>query len=363
MAKLFETTVLNGLSIKNRLIRSATWEGMAEKDGAPRPELAELMARLAEGDVGLIISSHAYVTVEGQGSPLQLGNYGDHLLPGLTRLASAVHDAGGKTMLQLAHAGCRAPKRLTGTIALGPSVPEDPKNPPSREMTVDDIHAVTAAFTAGALRAGKAGFDGVQVHAAHGYLFSQFLSPFYNKREDAYGGTIENRARFLLETVRAIRAAMGADFPLLVKMNSEDFLDDGLTRSEMLSAAEMLQNAGVDAIELSGGTSASGNLGPVRAGKIEPGENEGYYRGAAAEYKAKMNIPLILVGGIRSYATAEQLVSQNLADYIALCRPLIREPRLVKRWQAGDRTPAACVSCNLCFRPALTGKGLYCAAE
>lgn len=358
MPGLFETTTLNRMTLKNRFIRSATWEGKAGKGGVCTPSLIDMMARLVTGGVGLIISGHAYVSPEGQASPWQLGVHTDEMLPDLARMADAVHDKNGKIILQLAHSGCRAPKKFAGGNAMGPSAP-GPDEPASfREMTVEDIRSLSGAFVRGAVRARTAGFDGIQLHAAHGYLLSQFLSPYYNRRVDEYGGGIENRARFLLEVVGAIRREVGVDFPVLVKMNSEDFLNNGMTRDEMLRVAGMLEEIGIDAIELSGGTGESGELGPVRKG-----EREIYYREAAREFKERIKVPLVLVGGIRSYDEAGGLVSEKITDYISLCRPLIREPDLVNRWRSGDTGRAACISCNLCFRPAYTGKGIYCVAE
>ena len=230
-------------------------------------------------------------------------------------------------------------------------------------MTSEDIDAVTQAFAAAAVRARTAGFDAVQIHAAHGYLLSQFLSPFFNKRNDEYGGSIENRARLAVEVLKAVRSAVGADFPLLIKLNAEDFLPGGLTLEDMIRTAVMLEGDGIDAIELSGGTFLSGKHGPSRQGKPGPGEPEAYYEAAARLYKEKVRVPLVLVGGIRTFETAERLVTEGVCDYVALCRPLIREPGLVNRWKSGDTGPAACVSDNGCFQPGFQGKGVYCVVE
>jgi len=221
MPKLFEKTMINSLGLKNRFVRSATWEGMAHTDGSCSRRLIDLMVELAGGGVGLIISSHAYVSPEGQASFRQIGAYGDELLPGLTRLAQAVHDNGAKVVLQLAHAGCHADTALTGQQPMGPS---DSKNDPGeacREMSVAEIEQTVIAFGQGAARAKRAGFDGVQIHAAHGYLLSQFLSPFYNKRRDHYGGSIANRSRIVLDVLESIRNQTDKYFPVMIKMNSE----------------------------------------------------------------------------------------------------------------------------------------------
>ncbi|MDF1591211.1 MAG: NADH:flavin oxidoreductase [Desulfobacterales bacterium] len=359
MPILFEKTRINSLALKNRFVRSATWEGMAHKDGACSRRLIDLMAELARGGVGLIISSHAFVLPQGQASPWQVGAYGDELLPGLTRLAQAVHDNGGKILLQLAHAGCHADTELTGQPPMGPSALNNDPGESCREMNVAEIDQTVIAFGRAAARAKRAGFDGVQIHAAHGYLLSQFLSPFYNKRTDHYGGSIANRSRIVLDVLKSIRNQTDNHFPVMIKMNSEDYLETGLTMSEMLQTAKRLQQAGIDAVELSGGTKFSGKLNPIRSGKINP-ENEAFYKEAAGAFKESISVPLLLVGGIRSYGVAQGLVEAGLADYISLCRPLIREPGLVKRWQSGDTGKSMCRSDNLCFRPAREGKGIYC---
>ena len=362
--ELFEESVINTLRLKNRFVRSATWEGLATEQGGCTPQLTDLMAQLAANDIGLIITGHAYVSREGQAGPWQLGVYADELMPGLTQMTDAVHRQGGKIVLQLAHAGCRASFELTGATPLGPSG-ASPSNDPQkcREMTHDEIQNIVECFAEAAYRGQQCGFDGVQIHAAHGYLLSQFLSPFYNKRTDEFGGSVENRARIVLAVLKAIRSKVGPRFPVLIKMNSEDFVDQGLSVDEMVQVAAMLENAGIDAIELSGGTADSGKLTPVRPGKIASEDQEVYYRQAAELYKQTVKVPLILVGGVRSYHVAENLVKTGLADYVSICRPLIREPDLIKRWHRGDRSRSTCLSDNLCFKPIQAGEGIYCYTE
>ncbi|MCP4353055.1 MAG: NADH:flavin oxidoreductase [Desulfobacterales bacterium] len=360
MSKLFETTSINNMTLQNRFVRSATWEGMANDDGSGTTRLADYMKELARGGLGLIITGHAYVTRGGQASLKQLGAYSDELLPGLNEITEAVRKQGGKIVLQLAHAGCHAASNLSGLEPVGPSVMENENCPVCREITQDDIRRIVNAFRQGASLAERSGFDGVQIHGAHGYLLSQFLSPYYNKREDEYGGAIENRARIILEILKGIRAEVRDKYPVMIKMNSEDFLDNGLSVEEMLQVAELLEKSGIDAIELSGGTSMSGKYNPVRRTRFDSEEKEVFYKSAAERYKEKIRVPLMLVGGIRSYNVAEQLVNKGTADYIALCRPLIREPHLINRWKSGDTAKATCLTDNNCFKPAMEGKGLYC---
>ncbi|MBI2353735.1 MAG: NADH:flavin oxidoreductase [Deltaproteobacteria bacterium] len=359
MGTLFETTRINAMELANRFVFSATWLGLADEDGHSTARQAEYLAEIARRGVGLIITGHACVTPEGKAGPRQTAACDDRFLPGLKAMAAAVHDARGKVVLQISHAGCYAPAGLTGLDLVGPSPPDATEFPNCRELTVAGIGQIVAAFGQSAARARKAGFDGVQIHAAHGYLLSQFLSPYFNKRTDSYGGSIENRARIVIETLRAIRGAVGADFPVLIKMNAEDFVRGGLTVEEMLRVAALLEQAGIDAIEMSGGTIASGALIPIRAGVLER-EGEAYYREAAARFKEVSGVPLLLVGGIRSFEVCEELVGKGRADYISLSRPLICEPDLIERWKSGDTGKSACISCNGCLKSGMRGRGVSC---
>jgi len=359
MSILFDTTKMNNMILKNRFVRSATWEGMATGDGFCTPELTRLMEALAEGRVGMIITGHAYVQRDGQAGPGQLGIYCDEQVEGLRQMTGAVHHAGGKIVLQLAHAGCQAVTQLTGHPAKGPSSPAGEPDGDVREMTRDQIRQMVESFGDGARRALEAGFDGVQIHAAHGYLLNQFLSPYFNKRTDEYGGSPENRYRLIVQIYRRVRAIAGKDYPVLIKLNSEDFLPDGFSLDEMIRLSGVLEKEGIDAIEMSGGTRYSGKYIFSRPGKIAP-EDEAYYRKAAIRYKQQIHVPLILVGGIRSFPVAEALVNDGVADYISLCRPLICEPDLIRRWESGDLRSAVCISDNLCYGPAREGKGIFC---
>ncbi len=362
MTDLFDTTQINGMTLANRFVRSATWEGMAADDGAVTPRLTETVTKLAEGGVGLIISGHAYVAPEGQAGPKQMGIYKDELIPVLRSMTDAVHRAGGKMVAQLAHAGTFAAETLTQTPPRAVSVFDGLAKTPRHELTSEDIQHLVTAYVQAAERAKAAGFDGVQVHAAHGYLFSQFLSPAYNRRQDAYGGPVENRSRALCETVAAVRRAVGPDFPVLVKINAWDDVDSGLTLDDSVETAKFLVEAGIDAIEVSGGFLTSKTRSPSRLGINSP-EKEACFQAGAAAFKQALDIPVILVGGIRSLDKARELVAGGVADYISLCRPLIREPGLINRWRSGDTRPALCNSDNLCFRPAFKGEGIYCVTE
>lgn len=350
------------MKLTNRFVRSATWEGMGSEGGVCTPGLIELMVQLAQGGVGLIITSHAYIRTDGQASPWQLGVYEDELIRGLREMTSGVHEHGSRIALQITHGGLFANPKFTGQKPMAPSLTRDFIKSPAQEMSGKDIQAIVECFSQAARRAKEANFDAVEIHAAHGYLLSQFLSPAFNQRKDAYGGTVGNRAKLLLDVLQELRATLGPKFPILVKINSQDFLDGGLTVEESIQVGALLQQGGIDAIELSGGTIVSGKLGPSRRG-VNSEEKEAYFWEAAKAFKDRLCVPLILVGGIRSYRVAEQLVEENYADYIAMSRPFIREPALVNRWASGDLRRAACLSDNQCFGPARAGDGIYCVVE
>jgi len=362
MSKLFESTTINGMNLPNRFIRSATWEGLATTDGTVTPRLIKKYSDLAKGGMGLIISSHTYVSKAGQASPWQLGIYKDELIPGLKELTSAVHKNGGKILLQLAHAGNYAEEKVTKQPSLVVSKFERLAETERQEITQDDISKLIRAYTVAAERSKKADFDGIQIHSAHGYLLSQFLSPVFNKRQDEYGGSIDNRARIHLEIYQSVRKAVGNDFPILIKINCGDFVENGLDITESIQIAKLIDSAGFDAIELSGGFIKTGKLSPSRTGINSP-EKEAYFQKHARKIKNKISIPLILVGGMRSFEITEKIILEGTADYISMSRPFIREPGLINRWKSGDREKAKCISDNLCFNPGFEGKGVYCVTK
>lgn len=361
MVSLFDITTINGMTISNRFVRSATWEGMANEDGTVTPQLIDLMVHLAKGGVGLLITGLAAVRQDGQTSFRNMGIYRDDQLPGLTQMTNAIHQAGGKVAIQLVHGGVHSNPQLTGTQPMGPSIMSTDQGPICRAMTKKDIDAIIMGFQVAAIRAQQAGFDAIQLHGAHGFLMSQFLSPFYNHRSDRYGGTVPNRARFVLEVYQAVREAVGTQYPIMIKMNATDFQDTGVTTDDVLQTAQLFQDVGMDNIELSGGTAwASRILRDLDRYCVRTVHEEAYYRDVAKRYKADITVPLVLTGGIRTYETAQHIVEQGIADYIGLSRPLIREPALVNRWKSGDTRRSSCVSDNACFKPALEGKGIQC---
>ena len=274
------------------------------------------MAELARGGVGLIISGHSHVVKEGQALDRQMGIYADALIDGLQRVTAAVHENGGLIAVQLAHAGQRGVGKDEYN-ALGPSDLIHDGMKKAAAMTEDDIKRTVKAFGDAAERAVRSGFDAVQIHAAHGYLLSQFLAPCSNRRSDTYGGRVENRARLLIEVYQEVRARVGTAYPVLIKINSEDFIEDGFTVKDMITVVKMLEKLGLDGVEMSGGTFASGKFIPSRIGTSTSVEKEIYYKDAARSFKKEIGLPLILVGGFLTYASAEDVVNSGLADYVA----------------------------------------------
>jgi 2,4-dienoyl-CoA reductase-like NADH-dependent reductase (Old Yellow Enzyme family) len=359
MKKVFEEAAIGNMLLPNRFVRSATWAGMATEKGNVTEGLTMLMERLAEGKVGLIMTGHAFVHPGGQAGPWQLGIYDDSQIPGLERMVERMHDHGSRVCCQLAHSGVQGSADVLGKAPKGPSAMENAFGQKGEAMDKSEIDEVVSAYAQAASRAREAGFDCVQIHAAHGYLISEFLSPFFNKRDDEYGGSFENRARLLMEVYRAVRKAVGERYPVLIKINCRDFTEPEFTPKEMRKVCAMLDKEGLDAVEMSGGNPFAAPKIPVRKGKAGR-EKEAWYLEYAREFKEECGMPLILVGGIRSYGMAEKLIENGECEFIALSRPLIREPHLVKRWKEGNLDDATCISCNSCFKGIMAGKGLYC---
>lgn len=363
MARLFEPVEINGVRLSNRILRSATWEGMCNQEGRPGVKLRDLYGVLARGGAGLIITGYTFVRPEGRQTPGKMGIYTDEFKGDFVRLADTVHEEGGLIAVQLVHAGGQTDTMMAGRRPLAPSSIETKQFPEKPvEISPDEIGEIVNAFGEAAFRVKDWGFDAVQLHGAHGYLINQFLSPLTNRRSDEYGGSIENRCRFLMEVYGKVREAVGKTFPVLIKINANDNLEGGLSEDDALHAAKALSGAGIDAIEVSAGTTVSGELSPSRV-KIDRPEKEAYNLDMARRIKESVTCPVIVVGGIRSWEVAESSVGQDGVDLVAMCRPFIREPALPLRWKEGDRRPAECISCNGCFRPGFKEGGIYCAAE
>ena len=371
MSKLLinEPKEIGNILIKNRLVRSATFERMASEDGSVNNELVEFYKVLAKGGVGLIVTGLSYVHASGHGYYNQIGIDRDDLIPGLKRISDTIHENGDgcKAVIQLAHNG-----RQSFMIDLEPIAPsailEPMSNKMPRKMTIDEIKEVIIAFAEATRRAKEAGFDAIQLHAAHGYLLSEFLSPHTNKRIDEYGGSIENRTRIIKEIYNEIVKRVGKDFPILIKINADDYLEDGINIHDSKKIASILSKMGFAAIEISGGMwevtlRSKEELGwmpamlPESRVDILSKNEEAYHLPYAKEIKPVINKPLILVGGLRSLEVIEEILKEGNADFIALSRPLIREPDLPNKWFKGiGELKSECISCNGCVGSVLQGK-------
>ena len=275
MKTLFDQTDINGMVLKNRIVRSATWEGMCEEDGRPTEKLVNCYRDLARGGTGLVISGYTFVRPDGKQMPGKMGIHTDAFGPALQELSSAVHDEGGRICIQLVHAGGQTDSANAGRQPFAPSavqVDQYPEMP--MELPVEEIEEIENSFADAAKRAKDFGFDSVQLHGAHGYLINQFLSPLTNCRTDNYGGSIENRSRFLFEVYGKVRQAVGDEYPVMIKLNGADNLDGGLNIDDSVYVAGKLSDAGIDAIEVSAGTPASGDESPARV-KIDNTDKRG----------------------------------------------------------------------------------------
>ena len=387
MSIMFQPVHIGPMGLKNRFVHSATHEVMATDDGKVTDALTNRYKNLAKGEVGLIIPGHMYVHPLGQATYGQTSIHADEMIPGLKRLAAVVHENGGKICFQLSHGGRQTPKAQIGTRPWAPSSRgRDPVSlDKARHMTEAMIEEVIEAFAAAAARAAEAGADAVQIHAAHGFLVNEFLSPFFNKRKDRWGGSDENRFRFPAEIVRRIKSRLPESMAVLVKMNTNDYTPSkGIEPKLAAVYAKWLTQIGVDAIEVSCGTyyTFHGLRGDIPVAEMAAGlpawmrpvakvklrfqkkDNTfvpAYNLAAAKRIKPEMGgTPLILVGGMRKLAEMADVVESGHADLISMSRPFIREPFLVKRFREKKTAEAACISCNKCFAAMFNDMPIKC---
>jgi len=346
MKTLFDTTQIKGLTLDNRLVRAATWERMANEDGTVTQELIDLYESLAKGEAGLIITGYAFIMDNEQPNPKMMGMSNDSFIPGYKQLVDTVHKYNTGIIMQLAYGGTQTRYETENREIWGPSRVKHPKTDVvAKEMTQEDISNLIDAFANAALRAKKSGFDGIELHSAHGYLLSQFLSPNFNHRTDKYGGSLDNRMRIICEIYEQTRSLVGDDFLILIKINASDFTDGGFTYEECQYVCQRLAQVGFDAIELSGPT-------PPDAKKKDQSVLAKY----AAHLASIINIPVISVGKHRDYNLMTQILNQSEIEYFSMSRPFIAEPDLVKRWMSGDNEESKCISCGQCYHP----EGISC---
>jgi len=359
MNKLHDPGIVGTLTLKNRLVRSATAERMADKKGRLTPKIFPFYEDLARGGVGLIITGHMYVHPSGKAHPEMTGIYKDNLIPDLADLAETVHDQGGKIVAQINHGGRQCyQESVSEPIAPSEIHEHQPKDTYlAREITPDEIDMLIHAYAQAAWRVKAAGFDGVQIHSAHGYLISQFNSPFTNRRNDTWGGSLENRTRFLREVCQAVRVQVGDDYPMMIKFGMADSVEGGLSLEEGLSIIEMMEDMALDAVEISGGIGGA-TVNSVKKGINRP-DKEGFFRGWAREARKVTNLPIMSVGGYRSLKVMENVLADGIADYISLCRPLINDPELPNKFKQGLVDVSGCISSNNCWAEN-PGEGIAC---
>jgi 2,4-dienoyl-CoA reductase-like NADH-dependent reductase (Old Yellow Enzyme family) len=350
MSDLFRPFKIKKLTLDNRFMRSATWDCTAAEDGSVTDRSLGIYREMGKTGVGLIVSGFAFVSWKGKVAKGQYGAHSDLMLSGLEKMAETAHARGAKIALQLVHSGIAAWETPAPAVSGISFVRRE-----HYEMTEPEIESIIDDFAAAALRAKNAGFDAVQLHGAHGYLMSQFLTPRMNRRNDCWGGSIENRARFHIEVIKRIRRMTGGDYPLLIKFGIMDDLVDGLTLDDGLQIAKLMEGAGIDGIEVSAGNGSTA----IPLSKAREPEDT-VFRDRAAALKRAVGVPVMLVGGIRSLAKAEEIVSSGDADLISMCRPFICEPDLINRWRAGDSRPSECISCGRCMPDAKGIPALAC---
>lgn len=391
---VFQPGNIGSLQLKNRLVRSATFENAASETGGVTDILLEIYRNLAKGGVGLITTGIFSVYAKSL-MPGQIRVDSDDCLPELRKIPKAVHelDPDCKVMVQLQHWGRQVLDGDKADNVLGylppvllkhlqqssapaheaaePHSKTEPVAPSAildtllqqtpRELTLEEIEDIIDHFAEAIRRVQEAGFDGVQLHGAHGYLLSSFLSPHTNKRSDIYGGTTENRVRIVKEIHDRARKRVGADFPILIKFNTTDFCPGGTDPEEALNVGKLLADIGFSALETSGGmweavTHGEDSLGfkavllPESRTGIVRRNQQAYFRQAAKAIKSQVDVPIILVGGLRSFDLIEEILTSGDADFTALSRPLIRQPDLPNLWLTGKgKNTADCISCNGCL--------------
>ena len=332
----FDQTAIGSLTLENRFFRTACGDSHSVNGHISKEDIV-LYERLADGGAGAIITGYTYIGDYGMSENIGMfGIYDDGFIDEYKELTESVHQRGAKIIMQLVHLGSAT--LMKNVRAIAPSAVENPMTHTMPEaMTEDEIHRIEDDFARATLRAKKAGFDGIELHGAHNFLINQFTSPHYNKRTDGYGGSSENRARFASEVVRKVRDETGTDYPVLVKVQSEETFPDGITWEDFFLACKKIAASGASALEVSGPW-------------MQFRQREPYFEKAARSLSDSLDIPVILTGGIRDIGTAQRILSETGIGYIGMCRPFINNPSLIREWKSGASTASKCVSCGACSR-------------
>lgn len=327
MALLFKPFQTGSLSLSNRLVMPPMATAKAEADGKVSPAIVNYYDEKSRGGhIGLMIIEHSYIRQDGKASQNQLSIAVDEVIDPLKKLAETIHQNGSKVIMQINHAGSAALKEVTGADPVGPSAIVNPRKKEDglipRELTKHEIIDLVTAFQEAAGRVKQAGFDGVEIHSAHGYLLNQFFSPLSNTRTDEYGGTVQNRIRLHLEIIEAIRGTVGPDYPLFLRLGAADYLKGGTTVEDSIPAAQALAKAGVDILDISGGF----------CGYTIPGvaSQQGYFAPLSEAIKQRATLPVILTGGITTAQAAEELLTTGKADLIGVGRAILNDSQWAK---------------------------------
>lgn len=382
MKTIFEYTQIAGIKLKNRVIRSATYEGMADENGFPTEKVKNLYISLAKGGVGAIITGFTVVQADGKSSALtdaMIDN--DKSIQAYKEITDAVHEYNTPIIMQISHCGRQTRSKITGLPIVAPSALRNTffSEDMPEELSEDEINEIISSFVSAIIRARKAGFDGVQLHLAHGYLLSEFLSSHSNHRKDRYGGSTENKYRIIDEIFKKAKEQVG-DYPILAKINAHDGRKNGMKIEESVKIAQMLEKSGCKAIEVSCGTSEDG-LYTIRGEKLpaeaameyifkyknlprfvkmiakpvlkavmkQPKPLLKYNLDAATRIKKAVSIPVIVVGGINNMDDINDIIENKKMDFVSMCRPFIIEPDIVSKFNKGTQTKSKCIMCNHCI--------------
>lgn len=374
MSIVFTKPQINGLMCKNRIMRSATYEAMADEHGFPTPRLTQHYVALSQGGCGLIVSGGVYTEMRGRTHRTQLGLMNDQQQDAIAKMIEAVHENKGLIMLQLNHGGASTRKEYIGGLTpLGPSK----VSKFTEAMTKDDIMRTIEGFISAAKRTFATGADGIQLHAAHGYLLGQFISPIWNKREDDYGGSVAGRFRIVKEIVEGMRSVLPSPFAISIKMNGHDIEQGGVTLESAIETAKLAELCGVDMVEISSGSgrkpySLLGDTDfdycfkdPKKREQMKKKLADIHFKPMfnleyAREIKKHVKIPVASVGGFRKLTEMEEAIKSGACDIVSLSRAFIREPSLVNDLKFGKIKECSCISCNRCFFAAMAEKPCKC---
>ena len=351
--EIFEETQIKNMKISNRLIRGSVGDFCFFPQGHITKEALEFYDKLSEEGVGIIYTGYATISDYDQFDDSGVFRIDkDEYIEEYKKLTSVIHKNNRKIIMQIVHIGGQSYTKTTNKLYSPSKVINPMTNRTTYEMAKEDILRIEDDFVKASIRVKKAGFDGVEIHGAHFYLISEFLSPIFNKRTDEYGGNDENRARFLIEIIEKIRKAVGNDFIISLKINCDDNYPGGITEEGFIVASKLAEKAGVDIIQISG------------MDWFKPKIKNILFFDMTKKIADILNIPVVLIGNVRSVDSIQNILDNTKVEYVGMARPLICEVDLVKKWSNGDLKNAKCISCNSCIKKLSScafnkGKRLY----